>query len=321
MSRRASLALAVVLVVAVLPWADAGPIRDAIKERIERRREAAEGRDERPSAEPSQSRRGQRADPVALPEGARVEKDLAYGSDPAQRLDVYIPRNASEAPIIIMVHGGAWMIGDKSYSNVTANKAARWLPKGYIVVSPNYRMSRAPNPLDQADDVARALAFVQAKAPSWGGDSARVLMMGHSAGAHLVALVAADPAIASRQGAKPWLGTVPLDSAALNVVDIMEAKHPRFYDKVFGADRSHWSRTSPFHRLTGTPRPMLLVCSTQRNDSCDAARAFAAKATSLGGRTTVLPVDLGHGAVNVELGRPNEYTAAVENFMRSLGLP
>ena len=70
-----------------------------------------------------------------LPPGARVERDLAYGSDPAQRLDVYIPARRRSAPIILMVHGGAWMLGDKGNTNVVANKVAYWLPKGYIVAS------------------------------------------------------------------------------------------------------------------------------------------------------------------------------------------
>ena len=125
----------------------------------------------------------------ALPPGARAERDLAYGPAPAQKLDVYIPEGAKNAPILLMVHGGAWMLGDKGNSGVVANKARHWLPRGYIVVSPNYRMARPPNPLDQTEDVGRALAFVQANAASWGGDGSRVVLMGHSSGAHLV-----DPA-------------------------------------------------------------------------------------------------------------------------------
>ena len=56
------------------------------------------------------------------------------------------------------------MLGDKGNSGVVANKVLHWLPRGYIVVSPNYRMSRPPSPLDQTEDVGRALAFVQANA-------------------------------------------------------------------------------------------------------------------------------------------------------------
>jgi acetyl esterase/lipase len=213
------------------------------------------------------------------------------------------------------------MIGDKGNSGVVANKVAHWLPKGYIVASANYRMSRSPNPLEQAEDVGRALAFMQTRARTWGGDPSHVVLMGHSSGAHVAALLTADPGIATRQGAKPWLGSVMLDSAALNVVELMQGRHARFYDRVFGADPAHWAETSPYQRLAGRPVPSLLVCSSRRSDSCPASRAFADKITGLGGRASVLPVDFNHGDVNVELGRTPAYTAQVDDFIHSLGLP
>ncbi|WP_242478365.1 alpha/beta hydrolase [Rubrivivax gelatinosus] len=259
---------------------------------------------------------------VVLPPGARSELDLAYGEDPAQKLDVYIPAgDGGRRPVLLMVHGGAWMVGDKANRGVAPAKVARWLPRGWIVVSTNYRMDRrAPDPLQQADDVARALAFVQHKAAGWGGDAERVLLMGHSAGAHLVALLAADPRIAERRGARPWPGTVALDSAALDVVQVMEGSHYRFYDRVFGKDPAVWRENSPYHRLTGTPRPMLLVCSSQRKESCGQAERFAAKAQAAGGRAQVLPIDFNHGGINAELGKDARYTEQVEAFMKSLGL-
>jgi acetyl esterase/lipase len=158
---------------------------------------------------------GAGAGKFALPPGARAERDVAYGSDPAQRLDLYIPAAASGAPIIVMVHGGAWMLGDKGNSGVVANKVRHWLPKGYIVASANYRMGRPPNAVQQAEDVGRALAFVQQRAGEWGGDGSRVVLMGHSSGAHLVTLLTASAGVAGRAGAKAWLGTVSLDSAAI----------------------------------------------------------------------------------------------------------
>jgi acetyl esterase/lipase len=256
-----------------------------------------------------------------LPPDARIDRDLAYGTDPQQRLDVYIPAHAKGAPIILMVHGGAWTVGDKAASGFVFDKVTRYLPRGYVIVSSNYRMSRQPNPLDQADDIARALAFVQAKASSWGGDPGRVLLLGHSAGAHLVSLLAADPRIVTRRSGAPWLGTIALDSAAFDIVEIMRRKHYAFYDRVFGQERALWIEASPFHRLTTAPAPMLVVCSTLRNDACPQARAFAAKAAGLGGNVTVLPVDLTHAQINKGLGQPSRYTVAVEDFMHSLGLP
>ncbi|MCX5722662.1 MAG: alpha/beta hydrolase [Nitrospirae bacterium] len=293
-----------------------GPLRDRLEERLESRRAAAPSDDAAEMDPSDQSTTG-----VRLPPGARLERDLSYGNDPQQRLDVYMPAQAKAAPIIFMVHGGAWIIGDKGASAFVSNKVAHWLPKGYILVSSNYRMSRQPNPLDQADDIARALAFVQTKAPSWGGDPARVLLLGHSAGAHLVSLLAADPRIVTSKGGTPWLGTIVLDSAAYDLVEIMQRKHKGFYDRVFGKDRALWTAASPYHRLTAAPAPMFVVCSLRSDGTCPQARTFASKAIELGGKVTVLPVDMKHGELNKELGLPSDYTATVENFMRSLGLP
>jgi arylformamidase len=96
---------------------------------------------------------GESAGPDAtLPADGRVERDVAYGTDPQQRIDVYLPARAGRAPVVVMVHGGAWMFGDKGGRGVAATKAARWLPRGAIVVSVNYRMDRArPDPLAEAD--------------------------------------------------------------------------------------------------------------------------------------------------------------------------
>lgn len=296
--------------------ASGGPIRDWIEERKEQR-SAATPHDDAAEMEMGESSSAT----VPLPAGARVERDLSYGTDSQQRLDVYIPAQAKDAPILFMVHGGAWIIGDKGASGFVANKVARWLPKGYILVSSNYRMSRQPNPLDQADDVARALAFVQAKASSWGGDPTHVLLLGHSAGAHLVSLLAADSRIVTANGGAAWLGTIVLDSAAFDLVEIMQGKHHRIYDRAFGKDRSFWTEASPFHRLTTAPAPILVVCSTRRDDACPQAQPFASKAIKLGGRVVILPVDMKHGEINKELGLPSDYTNTVESFMRSLGLP
>lgn len=291
-----------------------GPLREA----LEKKRQQAPGLAEETDLRDNDS---EKVTSSALPPGTRKLADVAYGSDPQQKLDVYLPAEPKEAPVIFMVHGGAWMFGDKENAKAVANKASRWLPKGYVLVSTNYRMSKSPDPLQEADDVARALAYTQANCKSWGCDPSRTLLMGHSAGAHLVSLLTAAPEIASRQGASPWLGTVSLDSAMLNVPETMGASHSRLYDRVFKKDRRLWERTSPFHRLKAAPKPTLLVCSLKRKDSCRQARAFAEKAAALGGKATVLPVELGHGPINGELGLPGEYTGSVEAFLRGLGLP
>jgi len=259
---------------------------------------------------------------VALPFGASSELDLSYGGDPAQRLDVYRPAAAQAAAVILYVHGGGWVRGDKAMPQMVQNKLPHWLWLGCIVVSTNYRMLPAAGVLEQADDVARALAFVQRNAGGWGGDGGRVVLVGHSAGAHLAALVAADPAIGARQGVAAWRATLALDSAALDMVAIMSRRHYHFYDPVFGADPGFWREASPTHRLQAGPAaPMLLVCSSLREDSAPPAREFAAKATALGGRVTVHEVALSHRDINDQLGLPGAYTQAVDVFLKTVGVP
>jgi acetyl esterase/lipase len=257
-------------------------------------------------------------------------REIAYGDDPRQRVDVYLPEHPQGAPIIVMVHGGAWVIGNKSLPQVVDNKLARWLPRGAIVVSVGYRLvpltglksgPDAVTPLTQADDVARAIAKVQALAPSWGGDPRRLVLMGHSAGAHLVALISASPTFAQRAGAAPWRGTVVLDSAGLNLVGLMQLPHARLYDRAFGAEPALWHAASPLETLTAGAPPMLVVCSTQRADaSCLQSSRFVARATELGVRASVLEEDLSHGEVNARLGLSGAYTDAVEQFFDSIGL-
>ncbi|MCA9529908.1 MAG: alpha/beta hydrolase [Myxococcales bacterium] len=259
--------------------------------------------------------------PIVLPPGAEVVRDVAYGPDPMQRFDVYRPIDADNAPVIFMVHGGGWVRGDKSAQGVVQNKIDHWLPKGYVFISTNYRFVPQITAPEEADDVAAALAFAQSHAATWGADPTRFVVMGHSAGANLVALLAADPSIAADAGAEPWLGTIPLDSAAYNVVQIMEAPHLSLYDRAFGTDMQVWRDASPILRLSGKPAPMLLVCSSQRAESCGQADAFATGASALDATVTVLPVDLDHGEIDSQLGVPGKYTDDVEAFMQTLGLP
>jgi len=182
----------------------------------------------------------------------------------------------------------------------------------------NYRLLPEADPSVQVRDVAAALAAAQSKAAGWGADRTRCVLMGHSAGAHLVALLAASPALVEAAGAVPVLGTVSLDSAALDVVPIMEGRHLPLYDRAFGSDPASWQRVSPYHQLERTMPPFLGVCSSRRADACPQARRFAEHARRLGTRAEVLAQDLSHGEINENLGRDGDYTRAVETFLRTL---
>ena len=265
----------------------------------------------------------QRTGSPLSPTDVRRLADVPYGSDARQRMDVYLPPNAQGATVLVMVHGGAWMFGNKAAASVVDLKIAHWVrDRGFILVSVGYRFVPQADPLQQAQDVARAIATAQAGAASWGGDAAKFVLMGHSAGAHLVALLSASPTIAPQQGVRPWLGTVVLDSAAVDTAALMQRRHLPFYDRVFGSDPAYWRSVSPADTLAPGAPPMLLVCSTQRRDgSCTQARQFAARVASVGGRADLLPEDLSHGAIDAELGLPGAYTRAVDAFIRSVGQP
>lgn len=247
--------------------------------------------------------------------------DVAYGPDARQRLDVYAPAEARSAPVIVMVHGGAWSMGDKAAGRVVSRKVAHWLPEGYIVVSVNYRLLPQAEPLEQARDVARALALAQERAASWGGDRQRFILMGHSAGAHLVALVNTLPSVTQGLNLSPWLGSVLLDSAALDVEQIMQGRHMRLYDRAFGRRPSGWTKASPYHAMKQATPPILAVCSTQREDSCPQAERFVDKALSLGSQASMLQQNLSHMDINQTLGQDGAYTEAVDAFLQTLLKP
>ena len=259
------------------------------------------------------------AQALPLPEGATAICDIAYGSDPAQCLDIYRPSHPA-GPIMLIVHGGAWSIGDKARADVVSRKLAHWLPLGYVVASTNYRLLPEADPITQARDVARAIALLQLRADEWGADARRVIVLGHSTGAHLAALLSADADLAASGGAAPWLATVLLDSAALDVVETLRGPHMPLHDRAFGPSPAYWEQASPLHRLREKTVPMLLVHAAARRDSGEQARRFAAAALAFGGRAEVLPVALTHAEINAQLGADAAYTASVDAFLNSLEL-
>jgi acetyl esterase/lipase len=254
----------------------------------------------------------------ALPPNVRVERDVAYGSDPKQRFDVYIPAKVSHAPVMFIVHGGGWRRGDKAARSVVENKVARWTRAGFIVISTNYRLLPAADPITQAGDVALAVAVAQRRLPAWGGDPDRMVLVGHSAGAHLVALLATDGALLGHQAARPVIGTLILDSAALNVELLMLEPHLPLYDAAFGARRRYWQAASPYRTLGAGDAPFMLVCSTLRRESCPEAERFAKRARALGVTAQVQKEALSHRQINEQLGTAGAYTDSVDAFLATL---
>ncbi|MBO9707153.1 MAG: alpha/beta hydrolase [Caulobacter sp.] len=292
-------ALAVALTAGSAADAQIG-LRGKMRERMMQRLQEKKAEEERP------------IDLQTILPGAR-KLTAAYGPDPAQAMDVYVPPGVlHDAPVIVMVHGGAWKIGDKANTGSVENKLKHWLPRGYVLVSINYRMLPQAMAYEQAQDVAASLRWTQVHAADWGASDRKVILMGHSAGAHLVALLSSRPEMVG----KPWAGTVVLDSAAMRVSTTMAGRHPKFYDEAFGTDPADWSQASPMDQWTPAAVPMFLVCSTKRPDKpCDDARAFQALAKRSAVPMPVLTQDLTHADINRTLGLPGAYTDAVDGFI------
>jgi arylformamidase len=305
-----SLVLAIVTVVA-MGAASAGPLRERLAEhRSGQQQQLLPGGDLHDD--------GSAGAMARVPEGVKVLRDVAYGQDPRQRFDVYLPSQARNAPVIFMVHGGGWRRGDKAMATVIENKVARWVPRGFIVISTNYRMLPDTKPIEQARDVGHALGTAQQKAAEWGGDPGKFILMGHSAGAHLVALLAVSPGMAALEGARPWLGTIPLDSGGYDVVQVMEGRHFSLYDDAFGNNPEYWRRASPYYQINQAAQPILAVCSSRRAVACPQAHAFVTRAKTFGTQATVLEKAMTHKEINDRLGADPAYTAEVESFMRQL---
>ena len=335
-----SLTLLIVVISLAATHAQAGTLRDKLKERLQQRNQEGSGdTDELGGAGSSMScedwaKKVSRSEKQNNDKNAGPKpdlKDIAYGNENLEKLDVFLPKksaNNSPAPMILMVHGGGWCVGDKGGATMTENKVARWVPKGFIFISINYPMiNDGKNALAQANYVAKAAAFVQANAQKWGGDSTKLILMGHSAGAHLVSLVNADAQIRQANGVRPILGTVSLDAGAVDVVKQMPNVYPFLkarYREAFGTTEAEWITASPFQKLdkTASPyaaSPWLGVCSTKRKDNpCAQATAYAEKSNDLGIKSVVLSQPKNHKAINEELGLSGSYTSGVETFMASL---
>lgn len=274
---------------------------------------------------------GPSAAPVTVPPGVERLEDLAYGPHPRQRVDVYRPvlrpgTAAGSAPLIAFLHGGGWRRGDKAIGRMVAAKVAHWVAgQGAAFVALNTRLLPEAGVREQAEDLAAAIGFVQREAAAWGADGAALALVGHSAGAHLVALVTADAGLCRAQRAGPWRASVVIDTAALDVPALM--RRPRFalHGAAFGEDPAGWAAVSPVDRVRAggvgdaARAPVLVVQSTLREDVDAPAAAFVDAVRSSGGRAERLRVPLGHRALNDALGEPGAYTSAVDAFLAACG--
>lgn len=253
-------------------------------------------------------------------DGITAIRDIAYGSHPRQKMDVYLPKDAKNAPMIVMMHGGGWTTGDKNGSLIYINKVNRWGPKGFIIISVGTRLMPEADVYAQVQDLTQAVVTAQKRASEWGGDAEKLILMGHSTGGTMTAVLSAKPSLVTNLGGKRWLGTFVLDASSLDIERTMRLWSPEMFKYAYGADASRWPSASPYALINAQAVPFFIACATFRPDSpCEQAALFKEeKAKPLNVRVEISPQRLNHGDVNDKLGLRSSYTYAAEVFMASL---
>lgn len=243
--------------------------------------------------------------------GANQPVELSYGSDPLQKLDYWRPA-AAGSPLVVFVHGGGWQRGDKR--NATGEqKPAHFLQQGYGFASINYRLVPGCTVEQQAQDVAAALAFLFQQAESLGFDPGLVVLMGHSAGAHLSALVGTDMQYLKKAGLGPQSlrGVVPVDGACYNVPSqVAEGSElmRNTYTEAFGSEKARQLALSPAHHAAAPNALAFLLLHVQRADAAAQARALGEALQKAGTPAEVRGFEggglQGHIEINRRLGDP-----------------
>ena len=268
------------------------------------------------------ARRGAAAATAAAP----APTTLAYGSDPLQALDLWVPQG-KPAPLVLFVHGGGWSRGSKS------NAVGRALPghllaQGYAFASIDYRLVPSATVEQQAADVAASLAYLLKRADELGIDRSRVVLTGHSAGAHLVALVGTDERYLRAAGLSfaDIDGVMPNDGAAYDVPQQM-AQAGRFmggtYKEAFGTDPARQQALSPMAHAAAPNAPAFLLIHVQREDGVAQNKALGEALKRSGTKVEIgsFPGEglRGHMEINRRLGEPDyPATPVMDAWLKSV---
>jgi arylformamidase len=270
-----------------------------------------------------------RADEAATPSvEATVKKDIAYadlGDDPnATSLDVYAPTAGKDMPVMVWIHGGAWKIGDK---NRVEQKPKMFNNQGFVFVSINYRLVPNVEVTEQGYDIARAIRWVYDHIAEYGGSSEKIFLMGHSAGAHLAALVGTDEKYleAEKLSLTNLQGVVLLDGAGYDVPwQIKHAGLPKLktmYREVFSDDETKQLAMSPMTHVEKGKHipPFLILHVTTRRDSRHQSEALAKKLNEAGVLAEVVSAEnKTHATINRELGQDGDRpTEEIREFLES----
>jgi acetyl esterase/lipase len=250
--------------------------------------------------------------------------EFAYGSDALQKLDFWPAAAAQPAPLVVFVHGGGWKRGDKRTAT-GMQKVEHLTHEGFAFASINYRLVPAATVEQQAADVSAAVAWLRGHAARLGIDASRIVLMGHSAGAHLVALVGTDPQYLAAAGLSlsDLRGVIALDGACYDIPRQV-AQAGRFmrgtYAEAFGSEAARQRALSPALQTLKPDSPPFLIAHIDRADGKAQSEALASALVQAG-----IPAELydaggtglpGHLEINRSLGRADyPATAAVDAWL------
>jgi acetyl esterase/lipase len=236
-----------------------------------------------------------------------VQRDVVFDAEHALALDVYRPRDAAHAPVVVFFYGGSWKSGKRQWYRWVGQALAQ---RGLVVVIPDYRKWPRVRLDGFMGDAARAVAWTHAHAGEYGGDSAQLFLMGHSAGAHMAALLATDDTWLAAQGMRPaqLAGVIgvagPYDFLPLHDADDID---------MFGATHAAQLRSQPVHYVDGDEPPMwLLQGATDRVVEPRNATALAQALRRHGDAVELrMYPGIGHNAILFAMSRPFRSKAPV----------
>ena len=229
-------------------------------------------------------------------------------------LDVYGFNSGSSplAPIIFYVHGGAWRIGDKAR---VGYKADYFNQLGYVFISTNYQLSPKVIHPAHVQSIAHAFRWVVNNARQFGGRPDKIALLGHSAGAHLVALLALSPNYLNSVNLKRShvSCTISLDSTAYDIPTAYSnssAKKKTILEQAFGTNKDIWAEASPITHISNHSKigPFFLVRRGTKKRKALTEKFYSALLASSIPTKLVDTTGMSHSQVNKLIGAPSEKT-------------
>ena len=190
---------------------------------------------------------------MAPRDGVREASGLAYGAGDRHGIDVYAPDGAEQAPVVVFLYGGSWVGGDRGmYRFLGASLAAA----GVVCMVPDYRVWPEVGFPGFVQDAAQAVAWARRNAAAHGGAADRLVLIGHSAGAHIATLLALDDNYLAAEGLRPATAVRGVVGLA-GPYDFLPLRSPTL-QAIFGPE-SGWAETQPVNHVAPGAPPMLLA--------------------------------------------------------------